>query len=127
MVGAAGVGEGFNMSEHNVSEIFLSFVVRFNHPTGSATLQLPSKPPVGSKEAGVKYILGYGDSRDKLYRLGPFSYEEAKGHSPTGKFLYIAIVKDDKTLKEELIDTEREWPPTATGSDIVDRNYTIWG
>jgi len=100
-------------------------MVRFNHPIGSATLRLVGREPVGAREAGVKYILGYGDSKDQLYRLGPFSYEEAKGHSLTGKFLYITIVRDDKTLKETLIDTEREWPPTATGSNPVDRPYTL--
>ena len=83
------------------------------------------RPPVGAEAAGVKYILGYGNSEDELRMLGPFSYEEARSQDIRGKYLYLAMVKDDKILNSKAIDIEKEWPSRLTGSNITDRNDTL--
>jgi len=89
-------------------------------------LQIVGWLPEGFEEAGLKYILGSGDSKDNLsgYRQ-PLTHEEARKKRIIGKYLYIAIVKDDKALYEKLFDTEQERPLEATGSVHVSKNINI--
>ena len=118
--------KGFNVEKNKKSKIVIPYIVHFNQPVGSATLRIAGWPPEGFEEAGLKYVLGSGDSKDDLsgYRQ-PLTHEEARGKRIIGKYLYIAIVKDDKTLYAKPIDTEQERPLEAAGSVHVSRKINI--